>query len=264
MNNQTIAYIFNEAAVMNEHEFKNIQVKPNGIVSFEAVLQEANLPNRNNRIYPKTVLEAGIKSDFIQEKLRTNSLLGESNHPSSPDMQRQMNIDMNNASHVIKSLYWDKQDPNLLMGVVETASTTTDKNLAGLIRDNGMVSSFSMRGMGDVKRDSKTGKMVVNNPLKIITWDNVHYPSHQKAYQKSLHDGVTHRITTESLAAYAASNSSDFQQLNENFLQILAPNLSFELTENQKLVIHEKDKVRAIMKLEEKLQKEIDSILLSI
>jgi hypothetical protein len=260
MSEKIIGYVFHEAA-MNEGEIRSMQRQRNGVVRMVAVLQEANLPNRNGRVYPKAVIEKALQAPFVKEKLGTNSLLGESNHPANADMQRQMSIDLNNVSHVIKKVWWDPQDSNLLLGEVETASTETGKNFAGLISENGMQASFSMRGLGDVVKAG--GKVTVKDPLRIVTYDSVHFPSHQKAYMRNVVNESAVPVGIDALAKYAAENSKDFAQLNENVLCIAQDKLDFKLEEGGKLVIIDREIQRpaAVVLIESKLEKEVTSAL---
>jgi hypothetical protein len=262
MTDKIVGFVFHEATI-SEGEIRSFERRKNGIVRMIAVLQEANLPNRNGRIYPKVVIEKALQSAFIKEKLRTSSLLGECNHPANADMQRQMSIDMNNVSHVIKKTWWDPQDSNLLLGEVETASTETGKNFAGLISENGMQASFSMRGLGDVVKSN--GRVTVKDPLRIVTYDSVHFPSHEKAYMRNVVNESACPIGVQALAKYAAENSRDFAQLNENVLCIAQDKLDFQFNEGKLIVIdRETSKPAAVMMLEAKLEKEVNAALRSL
>ena len=241
MSDTVVAYIFNESPII-EAELRSVERKKNGVVKMIAVLQEAELQNRNKRIYPKKVLDTALKSPYILEKLKTNSLAGECGHPLDPSVQRQNHVDLNNASHIVKKVYWDTKDPNILLGVVETAGTTTGKNFAGLITENNMQVSFSMRGLGDVEK-LPSGIMRVKNPLKIVTWDSVHFPSHEKAYMQNIvnEQATLHEVRVSELARYAASNSRDLQQLNESFLEIAPDKIEYKVNERGLLTIVEKE-----------------------
>lgn len=259
-NDQVIGFVFHES-VMNEADFRSVREVKNGIVRIETVLQEVNVPNRNNRTYPKHVIENALQSAFIKEKLATNSWLGESNHPNSKEMQRQLSVDMNNVSHVVKSTSWDPKDPNLLIGIVETAGTTTGKNMAGLILENGMQCSFSMRGLGDVTKGAN-GSVTVKAPMRLVCYDLVHFPSHIKAYQRQV-ISESSPITLDTIATYAAKNSDNFQQLNENFLQETFSDLKFSLDTKRHLVVSDaaSGKNLAIILPEKKMMNELNSIL---
>jgi hypothetical protein len=110
----------------------------------EVVLQEGDVANRNKRIYPTSVLKAGLATDYVQERLRTKSWVCEAGHPLAPTVERQLYIDQSNISHLITDVWWKG---NLLEGRVETALTDRGRDMQGLIRQ-GMQVAFSMRGFG--------------------------------------------------------------------------------------------------------------------
>ena len=261
MKDQILGYVFCES-VATETEYRNVKRTKSGLAIIETVLQEAGIPNRNGRIYPKNVLTKSLESGFIKEKLSTSSWLGESNHPSDTSLQRQLNVDMNNGSHFIKQVWWDNKDPNLLIGLVETAYNEIGKNLAGLILENGMRASFSMRGIGDVIKTK--GKVTVKDPMRLVTYDLVNYPSHEKAYQRSknvIHEGFSKPFSMTDMAKYAAEHSSDFHALNEEVLQITNESLILELNESNQLVVKEKGKSgpSAIIRLDSTVTRDIDN-----
>ena len=262
MTEKILGYIFNESAI-NEHELRSVKQIGNNVIRMVAVLQEANLPNRNKRIYPKEVINEGINTPYIKEKLSTNSLLSELNHPTTNDMQRQMTIDMKNIACVIKEMYWDPKDPNLLLGNVETAGTSIGKDLAGLVLENNMQASFSMRGMGNVVNENGVAK--VKGPLRVITYDTVHFPSHQKAYQRSIVNEFTtmHEaaipVKASQLAKFVGESSKSAQVLNEQVLQIAKDALNFELDTDNNLILKENTVVRAKVLLEKDLHKEVSN-----
>lgn len=261
-NTDVIGQIFHESSLA-ENDVRSVKRISKDRVKMEVVLQDVDSTNRNGRVYPKRVVENALKSEFITEKLRTKSLLGEANHPMpGSGLARQMMVDMSNVSHVIKEHYWDPKDSKTLLGIVETAGTGIGRDLAGLILENGMECSFSMRGAGDV---IKKGAIVeVADPLKIITWDCVHFPSHKAAYMRSIVNESA-PVTTGMLAAYIAEQSQNLTMLTENIECFAGGNMAFSI-ESGKVLITEKatGKLRGYANLEEKLNTEYRNILSSI
>lgn len=198
-----MSYIIYESAVSSA--ISNIRKTPLGTIKFIAILQEADKPNRNHRIYPKSVLEPAIaNSTYINERLRTNGLFGEAGHPLDTSVARQMNIVHSNISHVIHRLWWEG---NLLMGELETTTTAMGRDLAGLI-EMGYIPSFSLRAQGGVHQDPVTGCAVVEPGIQILTYDWVINPSHDKAFMQS--------ICTESKACLFGSSEPSMQMLAES------------------------------------------------
>ena len=72
-------------------------------------------------------------------------------------------------------------------------------------------------------------------------------------------------VGVDALAKYAAENSKDFAQLNENVLCIAQDKLDFKLEEGGKLVIIDRELQRpaAVVMMETKLEKEVNAALRS-
>ena len=172
-------YLISESVTSNIPVIKSDNT--NGPTVIETVLQEGDLPNRNGRIYPTSVIKNGINSAYVQERLRRHGWVGESGHPLSEDVKRQLRIEQSNISHIIRKVWFNR---NLLMGEVETALTERGKDMQGLIRQ-GMEVAFSLRGFGKVT-EKKGNYLQINDPLNILTYDFVIHPSHEKAYMTKI------------------------------------------------------------------------------
>jgi hypothetical protein len=164
MNPNIKGYLIIESAVESEPK---ILSDKNGVVKIDTVLQDADIPNRNRRLYSLPVLSEAVKTPYIKERLKTKSLYGEAGHPMSPDLQRQLYTDQTRISHIITSLEFEK---NVLNGIVESALTSVGKDFAGLIRQGSQV-AFSMRGVGPITESKQGGITEVKAPLNIYTWD---------------------------------------------------------------------------------------------
>jgi hypothetical protein len=159
-----------------------IQKKNPNTVEFIAVLQEADRPNRNGRIYYKTVLEQALQAPYVQERLRTNSFYCEAGHPADTSVQRQMTIDQRNIACLIKEFWWEG---NLLKARVETANTSIGRDMKGLIEQGSRV-AFSLRAQGNVHHDPQINATIVESPIQIATYDWVVNPSHDKAFLENI------------------------------------------------------------------------------
>ena len=213
-------FIIYESALSSS--IRGVQSQENDTIEFIATLQEANVKNRNGRIYPKEVIDAALKGPIIQEKLKTNTLFGEVGHPYSQELARQANVDIRNASFRIEEFWWEG---NLLKGKCKTLPTSLGRDMAALIRE-GCDLSFSMRGQGNLTRDPVRDSLVVSN-LNIITFDWVWLPSHNTAYITSLCDD-----TTNAMFKRPALNTNEAMSLNE----------SLSLYENGSIISAEKPK----------------------
>lgn len=178
MNN---TFIIHESS--HDSNLQYIEKTPLGTIRFKAVLQEADRPNRNKRIYSKEVLEQALADPYVQERIRTNTWYGEAGHPLDTSLARQTNIMHDNIAFMIKRFWWEG---NLLMGECETANTARGRDMAGLIEQNSRV-SFSARAQGSLlPQTDMTGISRVAPNLKLITYDWVINPSHDQAFITSL------------------------------------------------------------------------------
>lgn len=240
MTNRVIGRILLEDTIDSVAPIRSAQKQSSGVVKMEVVLQDVERINRNKRLYRKKAIDDAIKADFIKEKLATNSLLGEMNHPTvdSNDLGRQTRIDLNNVSHVIKEIYWDKNDKNVLLGIVETAGTRVGKDFAGLIMENGMTCSFSMRGSGEVV--DRGSYREVAGPIRIVTWDAVHFPSHKTAYMKRfINEENTQLAITESMIINEVAKRSENVQMLQELMDVTDHMVSYKMNGANKVLIED-------------------------
>lgn len=130
----------------------------------EGVFAQAELKNRNGRIYPKNVLENAVNK--FMPMIEAKRALGELNHPQTPS------INPERASHLIQKLEW--KDNNLMGRAKVLTSLPMGKIARGLI-DEGVSFGVSTRGMGSV-RDIREAK-VVQDDFMMNTIDLVSDPS---------------------------------------------------------------------------------------
>lgn len=180
-------YILNEAAFTTP---VSISAKKTDSVEFVTTLQEADAPNRNGRVYPKKVLEQALQSPYVQERIKTNSFIGEANHPLDTSVQRQMSIDLRNAAFIIKEFWWEG---NLLKARCETANTSVGHDMKGLI-EQGVQVAFSLRAQGNVHTNPVSGLVEVESPLQICTYDWVLCPSHSKAFMEKICEATSYAM----------------------------------------------------------------------
>ena len=99
-------------------------------VKFVARLMEADVVNRNKRIYPREVLEKAIDT-FVKPRLPEKTFGGELDHPlpqgNSSDILRQQTLSYRYMSHVITDIWWEG---NSVFGVEGTGWAFGDEVLA--------------------------------------------------------------------------------------------------------------------------------------
>ena len=69
----------------------------------EGVFMQAEVVNRNKRLYPKRILETAV-SRYIKEQVATRQALGELNHPP------RANVDPMQAAIIIEDMWWKGND----------------------------------------------------------------------------------------------------------------------------------------------------------
>jgi hypothetical protein len=143
----------------------------NGRMRIKGKLQEAEVKNGNNRVYPRDVLAREVEN-YIKNNIAINNAMGELDHPESGV------VSLNNASHNIKKIWWEGND---LMGELELLNTPAGK-IAQEIVTAGIPLGISSRGMGSVKQIGET--VEVQDDFELLCWDLVSVPSTPGAYMK--------------------------------------------------------------------------------
>lgn len=230
--NSCIGDIIIETATANAdiYPIKIVNEKDNRVEG-EGVLQEANAKNRNGRFYDSRDLFPELTSPRTLELLNTGNFKAENGHPLSKELTRQQTIDPNNTVAVFTKLW---TDGDLVMG-----RFVGDENDKGEYFDRelrkGRKPSWSLRALGRLV-NTKRGVEVKN--IKIITYDRVIYPSHDKAYTIGLVNenarmvscnehcklyldgndkGIIIPITNKSVINYIQSESANFKAIKESF-----------------------------------------------
>ena len=152
--------------LLTEEEKRDI--KENNAVYLSGVMQRCDEKNGNGRIYPGKILRREVQNymDIVKE----NRACGELDHPEDSV------VNLKNASHMVKSLWWEGND---LLGKIKVLSTPAGKILESLIND-GVKLGISSRGLGSVS-ESNQGT-IVEEDFQLICFDIVSEPSTQGAF----------------------------------------------------------------------------------
>lgn len=144
----------------------------------EGVFMQADIKNRNGRIYPKPVLDKEVKR-YMKESVERKNAFGELNHPPTP----QINLDR--VSHIIVSL---KEDGSNYIGKAKILETPMGLIVKNIIEGGGQL-AVSSRGTGSLKNIG--GTMQVKEDFRLATAaDIVGNPSAPSAYVSGLYEGV--------------------------------------------------------------------------
>ena len=139
---------------------ENVQVITEGTnkdLYIEGVFLQSELANRNNRIYPKSVMEKEV-ARYMKEYVESKRAFGELGHPEGPT------INLDRVSHIITSL---KEDGNNYVGRAKILNTPMGNIVKGLI-EGGAQLGVSSRGMGTLK-EKEDGINEVQNDFYLAT-----------------------------------------------------------------------------------------------
>ena len=141
------------------------------------IFMQADIKNRNGRIYPMEVLDEEVKKynkNFIEQK----RAFGELGHPDGPT------VNLERVSHMITSL---KPDGKNFIGEAKIMDTPMGKIVQNLM-DEGAKLGVSSRGMGSLKQ--KGGANVVSDDFYLATAaDIVADPSAPNAFVEGIMEG---------------------------------------------------------------------------
>jgi hypothetical protein len=180
-----------------------------GKIVAECYLQTADERNQNKRIYPKSVLDQGMKA--IQPKIESRRFIGELDHPISDNQTRQCTVEYKSASHLVREWWWEG---NRIKGVVETLSFCENGRIMSGLIANGIPVGFSLRGLADVY--SQNGAQMVQAPLIVISYDCVSEPSHKGSQVTELRqEGKTIQLT-EQTGLKILTEARNFYTLSNN------------------------------------------------
>tara|TARA_R110000851_G_scaffold121878_1_gene250895 strand:+ start:8943 stop:9563 length:621 start_codon:yes stop_codon:yes gene_type:complete len=170
----------------------NEGVEGNKNMVVEGVVQRAEEFNHNGRTYPYDVLKKEVDK-YIDGPIAENRALGELDHPESAV------INLKNASHNIKSLWWDGND---LMGKIEVLPTPSGNILRELF-NNAITVGISSRGMGSVEPLGE-GRVEVQDDFELLCWDFVSTPSTHGAFLKPT--GINEGYNPKAIPKYQRIN----------------------------------------------------------
>ena len=141
------------------------------------IFMQADIKNRNGRIYPMEVLNEEVKKynkNFIEQK----RAFGELGHPDGPT------VNLERVSHMITSL---KPDGKNFIGEAKIMDTPMGKIVKNLM-DEGAKLGVSSRGMGSLKQ--RGGANVVSDDFYLATAaDIVADPSAPNAFVEGIMEG---------------------------------------------------------------------------
>ena len=141
------------------------------------IFMQADIKNRNGRIYPMEVLNEEVKK-YNKNFIEQNRAFGELGHPDGPT------VNLERVSHMITSL---EPDGKNFIGEAKIMDTPMGKIVKNLM-DEGAKLGVSSRGMGSLKQ--KGGANVVSDDFYLATAaDIVADPSAPNAFVEGIMEG---------------------------------------------------------------------------
>ena len=143
----------------------------------KGVFMQAEVKNRNNRMYPMNVLEKEVKR-YNKEYVQQKRAFGELGHPDGPT------VNLERVSHMITKLYPDGKN---FIGEAKIMDTPYGKIVKNLI-DEGAKLGVSSRGMGSL--EPRRDMHVVKDDFYLATAaDIVADPSAPNAFVEGIMEG---------------------------------------------------------------------------
>ena len=124
--------------------------------SIKGVFLQADIKNRNGRVYPSSVLMKEVKR-YNAEFINKNRAFGELGHPEGPV------VNLERVSHMIKKLYPEGKN---FIGEAKIMDTPYGKIVKNLI-DEGARLGVSSRGMGSLVQ--RNGQSMVGEDFYLAT-----------------------------------------------------------------------------------------------
>ena len=144
----------------------------------EGIFMQAELPNRNNRMYSLPILQKETDR-YVTEFVNKNRAYGELGHPDGP------NINLERVSHLIKSL---RQEGNNFIGKAKIMDTPYGNIVKNLLSEGATI-GVSTRGMGSLVEGKNGIKMVKDDFHLATAADIVADPSAPDAYVRGIMEG---------------------------------------------------------------------------
>ena len=179
----------------------------------KGVFMEADIKNRNNRMYPMNVLEKEV-SRYNKEYVQQKRAFGELGHPDGPT------VNLERVSHMITKLYPDGKQ---FVGEAKVMDTPYGKIVKNLI-DEGAKLGVSSRGMGSL--EPRRDMHVVKDDFYLATAaDIVADPSAPNAFVEGIMEGKEwvwdNGIVKEvDIAKYRAELRKESKRLDEKKAEV--------------------------------------------
>lgn len=168
MKNKLYEYrTFDQANIIVEHDSSGKNMFMSGI------FVQGEVQNQNKRVYPRSQIQAAVNS--IQERIKnTGGVPGELDHPE------ELTINLDRVSHLIESMWMDKNDGYGKLKIINTPMG----NIVRTLTESGVKLGVSSRGSGNVDNNGNV------SDFEIVTVDIVAQPSAPDAYPQTIYESL--------------------------------------------------------------------------
>jgi len=181
--------LLTEIVAFDKLEVIKEEVEGKKIFRLKGPFLEAEIENKNGRVYSKDILVREVK-DFFENKIKKNRSMGELDHPENPQ------INLERVSHVIESL---EMKDNVGYGCAKLLDTPMGR-IAKTLVDEGIIVGMSTRGVGTL--DGKT----VKEDYKLITVDIVADPSAPNCFVEGVLENKEYIMDGDRIVEVAVQN----------------------------------------------------------
>lgn len=175
-------YFLKEVSEINDVEILTEGEGLGKSMFIRGIFAQAELKNRNNRIYPRDIMESAVSS-YKKGFVDTRRALGELSHPDNrPTVKPEL------ACHLITELH---MDGNNVIGKAKVLNTPQGQIVKGLL-EGGVQLGVSTRGLGSIKEHA--GTIYVQNDFAMMAVDVVSDPSGINCFVDPLFENVTYEM----------------------------------------------------------------------
>ena len=144
----------------------------------EGVFLQTEQPNRNNRVYKRSIMEREV-ARYTEKYIANGRALGELGHPDGPT------VNLDRVSHNIISL---RQEGNNFIGKAKLLDTPMG-NIAKSLIGEGVKLGVSSRGVGSISETKQGYKLVGEDFMLATAADIVADPSAPDAFVQGIMEG---------------------------------------------------------------------------
>ena len=163
---------------INKVEFIVEEIDGKKSMFIEGVFLQTEQPNRNNRVYKRSVMEREV-ARYNEQYVNNGRALGELGHPEGPT------VNLDRVSHKIVSLC---QEGNNFIGKAKLLETPMGKIAKSLIGE-GVTLGVSSRGIGSLTETKQGYKLVGEDFMLATAADIVADPSAPDAFVQGIMEG---------------------------------------------------------------------------